>query len=81
MLKFEEIFEMKKNLAFGEKNYNYYGAYLKQKFNGQKVYKVIVDAGFTVPIVTVRRDMAAVPTVMWSPSRLYQRIWKTSESS
>ena len=49
MLKFEEIFEMKKNLAFGEKNYNYYGAYLKQKFNGQKVYKVIVDAGFTCP--------------------------------
>ena len=41
-----KFFEMKKNLAFGEKNYNYYGAYLKQKFNGQKVYKVIVDAGF-----------------------------------
>jgi len=49
MLKFGQIFEMKKNLAFGEKNYNYYGAYLKQKFNGQKVYKVIVDAGFTCP--------------------------------
>ena len=44
-----KFFEMKKNLAFGEKNYNYYGAYLKQKFNGQKVYKVIVDAGFTCP--------------------------------
>ena len=70
MLKFGQIFEMKKNLAFGEKNYNYYGAYLKQKFNGQKVYKVIVDAG-----------LAAVPTVMWSPSRLSQRIWRTSESS
>ena len=44
-----KFFEMKKNLAFGEKNYNYYGVYLKQKFNGQKVYKVIVDAGFTCP--------------------------------
>lgn len=40
---------MAKTLAFGEKNYNYYSAYLKQKFNGQKVYKVIVDAGFTCP--------------------------------
>ena len=34
MLKFEKIFWNEKNLAFGEKNYNYYGAYLKQKFNG-----------------------------------------------
>lgn len=40
---------MKKALAFGEKNYNYYSAYLKQKFDGQRVYKVIVDAGFTCP--------------------------------
>ncbi|WP_353138211.1 TIGR01212 family radical SAM protein [Pseudopedobacter sp.] len=40
---------MEKSLAFGEKNYNYYGAYLKDKFDGKKVYKVIVDGGFTCP--------------------------------
>lgn len=40
---------MEKALAFGEKNYNYYSAYLKKKFGGQSVYKVIVDAGFTCP--------------------------------
>lgn len=34
---------------FGEKNYNYYSAYLKNKFDGKRVYKVIVDAGFTCP--------------------------------
>lgn len=39
---------MKKS-PFGEKNYNYYSAYLKNKFGGKKVYKVIVDAGFTCP--------------------------------
>jgi len=40
---------MEKTLAFGEKNYNYYSAYLRNKYDGQKVYKVIVDAGFTCP--------------------------------
>lgn len=40
---------MEKSLAFGEKNYNYYSAYLKRKYDGQKVYKVIVDGGFTCP--------------------------------
>jgi len=34
---------------FGEKNYNYYSAYLRKKYNGKRVYKVIVDAGFTCP--------------------------------
>ena len=41
--------KMEKALAFGEKNYNYYSAFLRNKYNGQKVYKVIVDAGFTCP--------------------------------
>lgn len=40
---------MEKLLAFGEKNYNYYSAHLKRKYNGQRVYKVIVDGGFTCP--------------------------------
>ena len=33
----------------GIKPYNHYGAYLKQKYNGQKVFKVIVDGNFTGP--------------------------------
>ena len=33
---------------FHPKRYNYYGRYLKDKF-GRKVFKVIVDAGFTCP--------------------------------
>lgn len=40
---------MEKLLAYGEKNYNYYSAHLKRKYNGQRVYKVIVDGGFTCP--------------------------------
>ena len=35
--------------AFGQKNYNYYSAYLRNKYQGKSVYKVIVDAGFTCP--------------------------------
>ena len=27
---------MEKTLAFGEKNYNYYSAYLRNKYDGQK---------------------------------------------
>jgi uncharacterized protein len=34
---------------FGQKNYNFYGAYLKQKYDGKRVFKVIVDGGFTCP--------------------------------
>ncbi len=34
---------------FGHKNYNHYGAYLKEKYAGQRVYKVIADGGFTCP--------------------------------
>lgn len=33
----------------GIKPYNHYGAYLKEKYNGQKVFKVIVDGNFTCP--------------------------------
>ncbi|MFS8616236.1 MAG: TIGR01212 family radical SAM protein [Solitalea sp.] len=33
----------------GRKIYNNYGWYLRQKYQGKKVYKVIVDAGFTCP--------------------------------
>ena len=36
-------------LDFGQKNYNHYGAYLKKKYSGQRVYKIIADAGFTCP--------------------------------
>ncbi|HEX8609036.1 MAG TPA: TIGR01212 family radical SAM protein, partial [Pedobacter sp.] len=32
---------------YGHKNYNYYGAYLKKKYGGKRVFKIIVDAGFT----------------------------------
>ncbi|HEX7367516.1 MAG TPA: TIGR01212 family radical SAM protein [Pelobium sp.] len=39
---------MEKALAYGEKNYNYYSAYLKNKYK-KRVYKVIVDGGFTCP--------------------------------
>lgn len=31
------------------KGYNNYGTYLREKYNGQRVYKVIVDGGFTCP--------------------------------
>ena len=34
---------------FGQKNYNFYGAYLKKKFDGKRVFKIIVDGGFTCP--------------------------------
>jgi radical SAM protein (TIGR01212 family) len=33
----------------GFKNYNNYGAWLKQKYKGHRVFKVIVDGGFTCP--------------------------------
>ena len=36
-------------LDSGIKPYNHYGAYLKEKYNGQKVFKVIVDGNFTCP--------------------------------
>ena len=36
-------------LDFGFKNYNGYGSHLREKFNHQRVFKVIVDGGFTCP--------------------------------
>jgi radical SAM protein (TIGR01212 family) len=33
----------------GQKPYNHYGAYLRAKYDGKKVYKVIVDGNFTCP--------------------------------
>lgn len=36
-------------LDSGIKPYNHYGAYLKEKYNGLKVFKVIVDGNFTCP--------------------------------
>lgn len=33
----------------GGKAYNNYGSYLREKYRGKKVYKVIVDAGFSCP--------------------------------
>ena len=35
--------------ATWEKGYNNYGPYLKNKYPGQRVFKVIVDGGFTCP--------------------------------
>lgn len=43
------ILTLEKGLAFGEKNYNYYSAHLKNKYKVKRVYKVIVDGGFTCP--------------------------------
>lgn len=40
---------MTKISEFGEKNYNYYSSYLKTKYNGKRIYKIIVDAGFNCP--------------------------------
>ncbi len=34
---------------FGHKNYNYYGGYLRNKYDGKRVFKIIVDANFTCP--------------------------------
>ncbi|MFD2160911.1 TIGR01212 family radical SAM protein [Paradesertivirga mongoliensis] len=34
---------------FGQKSYNFYGAYLKGKYGGKRVFKIIVDGGFTCP--------------------------------
>ncbi len=36
-------------IDYGVKGYNSYGQWLRQKFDGARVYKVIVDAGFTCP--------------------------------
>jgi len=33
----------------GVKPYNHYGAYLREKYKGQRVFKVIVDGNFTCP--------------------------------
>jgi len=33
----------------GVRTYNNYGAWLRKKYNGQRVFKVIVDGGFTCP--------------------------------
>lgn len=37
------------NIDFGYKAYNNYGAYLKKKYEGKRVFKIIVDGGFTCP--------------------------------
>lgn len=36
-------------LDYGFKNYNNYGNFLREKYAGQRVFKVIVDGGFTCP--------------------------------
>jgi radical SAM protein (TIGR01212 family) len=36
-------------LQQGIKGYNNYGAWLREKYDGQRVFKVIVDGGFTCP--------------------------------
>lgn len=37
------------NVDYGFKTYNNYGAYLKTKFPGERVFKIVVDGGFTCP--------------------------------
>lgn len=41
--------EMGTLLDTGKKPYNHYGAFLRQKYDGKKVYKIIVDGNFTCP--------------------------------
>lgn len=36
-------------IDYGVKGYNSYGQWLREKYDGARVYKVIVDAGFTCP--------------------------------
>lgn len=36
-------------LDSGQKPYNHYGAFLRRKYNGKRVFKVIVDGHFTCP--------------------------------
>lgn len=36
-------------IDLGQKPYNHYGAYLKNKYEGKKVFKIIVDGNFTCP--------------------------------
>ncbi len=36
-------------LDIGQKPYNHYGAFLKKKYHGKRVFKVIVDGHFTCP--------------------------------
>jgi len=36
-------------LDSGQKPYNHYGAYLREKYNGKRVFKIIVDGHFTCP--------------------------------
>ena len=40
---------MESLLQQGIKGYNNYGAWLREKYKGQRVFKVIVDGGFTCP--------------------------------
>lgn len=40
---------MKENVSNERKGYNNYGTFLRKKYNGKKVYKVIVDANFSCP--------------------------------
>ena len=36
-------------LDIGQKPYNHYGAYLRAKYEGKRVFKIIVDGNFTCP--------------------------------
>jgi len=36
-------------LDYGHKNYNAYGTYLRKRYEGKRVFKIIADAGFTCP--------------------------------
>ena len=40
---------MKNEASTPIKGYNKYGVHLREKYNGQRVYKVIVDGGFSCP--------------------------------
>lgn len=36
-------------LDYGQKPYRHYGAYLREKYEGKRVFKIIADGGFTCP--------------------------------
>ena len=45
----KKIYNLGTPLDFGQKPYNSYGAYLKEKYDGKRVFKIIADGGFTCP--------------------------------
>ena len=51
-------------IDLGIKGYKSYGIHLREKYNGQRVFKVIVDGGLPAPIVMEVKGMAVVLIAM-----------------